>query len=64
MAVGDGELTGEEALGEEALGQEAIAVGSCLKLVLEEEEVTAERILSLDGDGEGRWLPVMVSRGG
>jgi hypothetical protein len=62
--VGDGELIGEEAAGEEALRSEAIAVGSGLKLVLDEEEVTAEQILSSDDDREGRRWPVMASRGG
>jgi hypothetical protein len=63
-AAGDGELTGEEAAGEEALGPEAIAIGSGLKLVLDKEEVTAERIPGSDGDGEGRRWPTIVSRGG
>jgi hypothetical protein len=38
--AGDGELIEEEAAGEEVLRPEAIAVGSGLKLVLDEEEVT------------------------
>jgi hypothetical protein len=51
--VGDGELIGEEAAGEEALGPRVIAIGSGLKLVLDEKEVTAERIPSSNGDGDG-----------
>jgi hypothetical protein len=63
-AAGDGELVREEAAGEEALWPEAIAISSGLKLVLDEEEVTAEQIPDSDGDGEGwRWL-VMACRGG
>jgi hypothetical protein len=63
-AAGDGELVREEAAGEEALWPEAIAISSGLKLVLDEEEVTAEQIPDSDGDGEGwQWL-VMASRGG
>jgi hypothetical protein len=50
-------------VGEEALGPEVIAIGSGLKLVLDEEEVTAERIPGSDGDGEGWWWLAMVSRG-
>jgi hypothetical protein len=63
MVVGNSELTGEEAVNEEALGPKVIAIGSGLKLELDEEEVTARRIPGSDGDREGwRWL-VMVSRG-
>jgi hypothetical protein len=51
--VGDGELIGEEAVGEEALEPRVIAVGSGLKLVLDEKEVTAERIPNSNGDGDG-----------
>jgi hypothetical protein len=51
--AGDSELTGEGAAGEESLGPDAIAVGSGLKLVLDEEEVTAEWIPGSDGNGEG-----------
>jgi hypothetical protein len=61
--AGDGEVNGEEATGEEVLGSEVIAVESGLKLVLDEEEVMAERIPSSDGDGEGWWWPATVSRG-
>jgi hypothetical protein len=50
--------------GEESLGPEAIAVSLRLKLVLDEEEVTVERIPGSEGDREGRRWPVMVSRGG
>jgi hypothetical protein len=49
MVAGDRELVGDEAASEEALGPEAIAVGSGLKLVLD-EEVATER----DGSGR-RW---------
>jgi hypothetical protein len=63
MAVANGELTREEAMGKEVLGPEAIAIGSGLKLVLNEEEVTAERIPCSNGDGEGQRWPAMVSRG-
>jgi hypothetical protein len=62
--AGDGELIGEEAVGEEVLRPEAIAVGSGLKLVLDEEEVMTERIPGSDGDGEGRWWPATARRGG
>jgi hypothetical protein len=62
IAAGDEELTGEEAVGEGALGPEAIAVGSGLKPVLDGEEVTAERILSSDGDRKGWRRLVTVSR--
>jgi hypothetical protein len=61
--VGDDELIEEEAVGEEVLGPEAIAIGSGLKLVLDEDEVTAERIPSSNSDGEGQHWPAMVSRG-
>jgi hypothetical protein len=63
-AAGDGEFTGEEAAGEEALGPEAIAIGLGLNLVLDKEEVTAERIPGSDDDGEGQRWPTIVSRGG
>jgi hypothetical protein len=53
--VGNVELIREETAGKEALGLEAIAIGSGLKVVLDEEEVMAERILGSDGDGNGRW---------
>jgi hypothetical protein len=62
--VGDGELIGEEEVAEEALRLRVIAIGSGLKLVLGEEEVTGERIPGSGSDGGGggwRW-PVMVSR--
>jgi hypothetical protein len=62
--AGDGELIGEEAVGEEVLRPEAIAVGSGLKLVLDEEEVTTERIPGSGGDGEGQWWPATARRGG
>jgi hypothetical protein len=58
----DGEFTGEEPVGEEVLGSEAIAISSSLKLVLDEEAVTAELIPGLDGDGEGQWWPTTMSR--
>jgi hypothetical protein len=64
MAAGDSELIGEVAAGEEALRQEAIPIDSVLKLVLDEEEVTVERIPSSDGDRDGRWWPTTMSRGG
>jgi hypothetical protein len=48
---------------EEALGPKVIAIGSGLKLELDEDEATARRIPGSDDDREGwRWL-VMVSRG-
>jgi hypothetical protein len=62
--LSDGEVNGEEAVGEEAQGLEVIAVESGLKLVLDEEEVMAERILGSDGDREGQRWSVTVSRGG
>jgi hypothetical protein len=40
-----------------------VVVGSSLKLVLEEEEVTVEWIPSSDSDREGRRWPVTASRG-
>jgi hypothetical protein len=49
--------------GEEALGLKAIAIGSGLKLMLDEEEVTVEWFPSSDDDGE-RWRwPATTSRG-
>jgi hypothetical protein len=59
-ASGDGELIGEE----EALRLGAIAIGLRLKLVLDEEEVMAERIPGLGGDEGGWWWLEMMSRGG
>jgi hypothetical protein len=54
MVAGDDELTRDEAAGEEALGLEVVAIGLGLKLVLDEEEVTAEWIPDSNDDGEGR----------
>jgi hypothetical protein len=44
MVNGDGDLIGEVAAAEEVLMPEAIALGSSMKLVLDEGEVTPERI--------------------
>jgi hypothetical protein len=41
-----------------------IAIGSGLKLVLDEEEVTAERIPGSDSNREGQQWPAMASKGG
>jgi hypothetical protein len=61
--MGDGELTGEEVVAKVALMPEVIAVGLDSKVVLDKEEVTAERIPVSNGDGEGwQWLAT-VSRG-
>jgi hypothetical protein len=62
--AGDGELIKEEAAGEQALGQRVIAIGSGLKLVLDEEEVTVERIPGSDSNREGQQWPAMASKGG
>jgi hypothetical protein len=63
-AAGDSELIREEAAGEESLGLEVIAIGSGLKLVLDEEEVIAERVPSSDSDGDGQRWPATASKGG
>jgi hypothetical protein len=57
-AVGDGELIGEEEVAEEALRLRVIAIGSGLKLVLGEEEVTGERIPGSGSDGGGGGVAV------
>jgi hypothetical protein len=62
-ASGDGELIGEEEAAEEALRLGVIAIGLRLQLVLDEEEVMAERIPGLGGDEGGRWWLEMMSRG-
>jgi hypothetical protein len=41
-----------------------IASGPSLKLVLNEEEVTVERIPDSDGDKEGWWWLATASKGG
>jgi hypothetical protein len=57
MAAGDGELIRKQAAGEEALGPEAIAVGSGMKLELDEEEMMTEWIPGSEGNREGRRWP-------
>jgi hypothetical protein len=60
----DSQLIGKEATGEEAVEPEAIAIGSGLKLILDEELLTTEQNPGSDSDVGGRQWPLTASRGG